>query len=175
MKRRQIRKRVDPMKCATHPNVETGLTCVKCDKPICPKCMVLAPVGARCPECAKLYKLPTYRVTPIYYLRAVGAASAMSIACGLLWAFINLWSPFFLNFLLAAGIGYAIAQVISRSVNRKRGTGLAVVAGAAVVTSYLISLVPFGRFFTLSLNPLYLLIQLGALALGVWIAFRTLR
>lgn len=163
------------MKCATHPNVETGLTCVKCGKPICPKCMVQAPVGARCPECARRYRLPTYQVTPIYYLRAVGAASAMSIVCGLLWAFINLWSPFFLNFLLAAGIGYAIAQVISRSVNRKRGTGLAVVAGTAVVASYLVSLVPFGRFFTLFLNPLYLLIQLGALALGIWIAVRTLR
>jgi len=137
------------------------------------------PVGARCPECAKLYKLPTYRVTPVYYLRAVVAASAMSIACGLLWSFIGLFLPFFLNFLLAAGIGYAIAQVVSRSVNRKRGTGLAVVAGAAVVVSYVVSyvvsLVPFGRFFTLSLNPLYLLIQLGALALGIWIAVRTLR
>jgi len=99
----------------------------------------------------------------------------MSIACGLLWAFINLWSPFLLNFLLAAGVGYAIAQVISRSVNRKRGTGLAVVAATAMVASYLVSLVPFGRFFTLLLNPLYLLFELAALALGVWIAARNLR
>ena len=163
------------MKCATHPKVETSLTCVKCGKPICPKCRVLAPVGARCPECARLYKLPTYRVTPVYYLRAVGTASGMAIACGLLWALINLFSPFFLNFLLAAGAGYAIAQVVSRSVNRKRGTGLAVVAGIAVVVSYVVSLFPFGRFFVLALNPFYLLIELAALALGVWIAVRTFR
>lgn len=163
------------MNCATHPKVETSLTCVKCGKPICPKCMVLAPVGARCPECARLHKLPTYRVTPAYYLRAVGTASVMAIVCGLLWALIDLFSPFFLNFLLAAGAGYVIAQVVSRSVNRKRGTGLAVVAGVAVVVSYLVSLLPFGGFFVLTSNPLYLLIKLAALALGIWIAVRTFR
>ncbi len=166
---------VEPTRCTAHPKVETSLTCVKCGKPICPRCMVEAPVGARCPECAKLYRLPTFRVTPVYYLRAVGAAAGMTIACGLLWAFIKPWSPFFLSFLLAAGIGYVIGQVVSLSVNRKRGTGLAMVAGTAVVASYIISLLPFDRLFALPLNPLYLLLELAALAAGVWIATRMLR
>jgi hypothetical protein len=30
----------------------TALTCVKCDAPICPKCLVRTEVGLRCPKCA---------------------------------------------------------------------------------------------------------------------------
>ena len=40
------------MYCARHPKVETLLRCGRCDTPICPKCMVHAGVGIRCPECA---------------------------------------------------------------------------------------------------------------------------
>jgi len=59
------------MKCATHPQVETNLRCGKCGKLICPKCMIQTPVGARCLDCARLYKLPTYQVSTKYYLRAI--------------------------------------------------------------------------------------------------------
>ena len=77
------------MRCAIHPEVETNLSCGKCGQPICPKCMVQTPVGARCPNCAKLYKLPTYRVSTGYYLRAIGTALGMAIVCGLVWEFLN--------------------------------------------------------------------------------------
>ncbi|MFC2002643.1 B-box zinc finger protein [Chloroflexota bacterium] len=163
------------MKCARHPKVETSLRCGKCGKPICPKCMVQTPVGARCPECARLYKLPTYRVSTSYYLKAIGSGLGMALACGLLWGFIGKWSPFYLNLLLAPGAGYAIGAVISRSVNRKRGTGLAVVAGIAVVMSYLVSLSLFGGFPFILFNILFLLIDLAALALGIFVAANFLR
>ena len=35
-------------RCAEHPDVETGLRCGRCETPICPKCMIMTPVGARC-------------------------------------------------------------------------------------------------------------------------------
>jgi membrane associated rhomboid family serine protease len=38
------------MYCYRHPNRETGVTCSECGRPICPDCMVFAPVGIRCPE-----------------------------------------------------------------------------------------------------------------------------
>jgi membrane associated rhomboid family serine protease len=37
--------------CYRHPNVETGVHCTRCDRPICPECMTPAPVGYQCPEC----------------------------------------------------------------------------------------------------------------------------
>jgi len=160
------------MRCAYHPDVETNLGCGKCDKPICPRCMVQTPVGARCPDCAKLYKLPTYRVSPKYYLRAAGAGLGMAIVCGAVWGVIAWVTPFFsLNLILAPGAGYAISEVVSLSVNRKRGTGLAIVGGVAVAISYSIT-----YFFVGLPSGLFIILyHLIALALGIFIAVTRLR
>ena len=40
--------------CSYHPNVETGLRCNKCGKPICVKCARRTPVGYRCPDCIRI-------------------------------------------------------------------------------------------------------------------------
>ena len=128
------------MQCAKHPDVETNLACGKCGKPICPKCLVQTPVGMRCAECANLKPLPTYQVSPGYYLRAVGAGFGIAAGCGLAWGAINLILPFyFLRLFVAAGAGYAIGQVISLAVNRKRGVGLAVVSGVSAALSFVIA------------------------------------
>ncbi len=165
------------MKCAAHPDVETNLRCGKCGKPICPKCMVQTPVGARCPECAQLYKLPTYRVSSQYYLRAIGTGLGMAIACGIVWGVVRGVVPFFfLNLVLAAGTGYAIGEVISLSVNRKRGTGLAIIAAIAVVISYLISIFIGAAFFRgIFLSLFNIIFALVALGVGIYVAVTRLR
>ena len=167
------------MRCATHPDVETNLRCGKCGKLICPKCQVQTPVGARCPDCAKLYKLPTFRVSAKHYFIAVGVGLGMAVACGVAWRVIEWAIPFFsLNLLLAPAAGYAIGEVVSLSVNRKRGTWLAIVAGIAVVISYIITLLPFITFFFPGGFPFgmfNLLYHLVALALGIFVAVTRLR
>ena len=157
------------MKCAYHPDIETSLRCSKCGKPICPKEMVQTPVGARCPDCARLQKVPTYQIPATYYLRAAGTALGMAIACGIVWAIIGVILRFFLlSIILAAGVGYAIGEVVSRSVNRKRGAGLAIIASIAVVISYLVALFsPWGFRFGL--------FDLLAIAVGIFIAVTRLR
>jgi membrane associated rhomboid family serine protease len=42
------------MVCYRHPRNETAITCSNCGRPICTECMVFAPVGIKCPECAGL-------------------------------------------------------------------------------------------------------------------------
>ncbi|MYS21200.1 Membrane associated serine protease, rhomboid family [Streptomyces sp. DvalAA-14] len=37
--------------CYRHPDRETGIRCTRCDRPICPQCMVSASVGFQCKEC----------------------------------------------------------------------------------------------------------------------------
>ena len=134
--------------CHWHPGVETRLSCGQCAKPMCTQCVVQAPVGIRCRDCGKAVKMPTYDVRPTYYARAIGVAVATAIAGGVLWALFTyvLGAIPFLPSLAAVGIGYGVGELISRSVNRKRGTGLAWIAGCAVVCAFLISwaINPFG-------------------------------
>jgi membrane associated rhomboid family serine protease len=40
-----------PPTCYRHPDRETYISCVRCRRPICPDCMIEAPVGFQCPEC----------------------------------------------------------------------------------------------------------------------------
>src|ERR1700737_4660884 len=39
--------------CYRHSNRATGASCTRCGRPICPDCMVQAPVGHHCPECVR--------------------------------------------------------------------------------------------------------------------------
>jgi membrane associated rhomboid family serine protease len=39
--------------CYRHPDRETGVSCSRCGRPICPECMTPTSVGMRCPECAR--------------------------------------------------------------------------------------------------------------------------
>ncbi len=160
-------------RCAAHHNVETNLRCGKCGKPICPKCLVQTPVGARCRECANLYRLPTYRVSTQYYLRAIGTTLVMAIILGVIWGVLEVFLPFFLGLLLGPGAGYAISELVSRATNRKRGPGLAAIAGAGVVISYLVSVLVLSVLGHggLTLIPLSLL----SLALGIFVAVTRLR
>ncbi len=165
--------------CAKHLEVETTLRCSKCGKPICPRCMFQTQVGARCRECAQLRRLPIYTVSPGYYLRAAGVALGMVVATGFMWNLLRQIFFFpFLNVVLAAGIGFAIGEVMSRSVNRKRGRGLQIIAGIAVFLSFVTrnsfasGSVIWGLFYSFSLFDLFGIIALG---LGIFMAVTRLR
>jgi membrane associated rhomboid family serine protease len=42
-----------PPSCSRHPGRAASVLCAHCNRPICTDCMVAAPVGWQCPECAK--------------------------------------------------------------------------------------------------------------------------
>jgi hypothetical protein len=160
------------MQCARHPRVETNVTCGKCGTPICPKCMVETPVGMRCPDCASSKKLPTFQLSPQYYLRAIGAGLGIGIVCGVIWWAINLVLPFFfLRLIIAAGVGYAVGEVTGLAVNRKRGTPLAVIGGISATISFAIAMVLSIPYFSI----MNIVISLFMLAIAIYTAVSRLR
>ncbi len=160
------------MKCARHPDTETNLRCGKCGQPICPKCLVQTSVGARCPDCAAVKRLPVYTVPATAYAKAVVVGLATGAALGAVWPFIQFGG--FLVILIAMGIGYAIGEAVSYSVNRKRGPGLQVISGSGMLLSYIVRslLLTSPADFLDSFLSVYGLV---ALVMGIVIAVSRLR
>ena len=150
-------------RCSFHPEVETGLACGRCGRYICPRCMVQTPVGSRCPDCARVTRHPTFDVQPSYYLRASLSGGVVGVVGGVIWA-LSLGVPF-LPWLVAIGVGYFVGEAVSLASNRKRGTGLAVTAGASVALAALVMLLMAG---------FYILLLLGV-ALAMYIAVSRVR
>jgi len=127
------------MQCATHPSVETELRCGRCEKPICPRCLFHSPVGARCRQCANIRRLPTYNISAAFLLRGAGAALAVGLAVGGLWALLLPFSGgLFFGAIVGVGVGYAVGEAVSVAANRKAGPPLQAIAAAGVVLAYLV-------------------------------------
>lgn len=127
--------------CATHRNVETGLSCGRCGKFICPRCMIQTPVGSRCNDCARVRKSPVFDVSATQYLLASIAAVGFGGILGVVGSILRLeFGHFpFVTGILAAGVGYLLGEAVSRVTNRKRGLGLSIIAASGVGVAFAIA------------------------------------
>lgn len=120
----------EPMYCINHPNVETGLRCNKCGRPICVKCVVATPVGYRCRDCVNQQQRVFYADSRSSdYVIAAAVALPLSLVAG--WLVISLgWYAIVLGPL----VGVGIAEAVRWAIGRRRGeyTWL-VVCGCIVV------------------------------------------
>ncbi len=163
--------------CATHPGVETALECGRCERPICPRCMVFTPGGVRCQDCAMLRRPPMYELTPSHYLRAVAAASLVAVALGVAGAILlppGRSIPFFgLMLSVLAGVGAAtlVAEAISRATRGKRGLPLQLIAAGALLGAGALRLVLLGGLAFLlrgALADVLGLLMLGVAVVAAW-------
>lgn len=108
--------------CPRDPSVETALRCSRCETPICPKCLIQTPVGARCRDCARMSKSPVYTVDSTTMVRAGVAAVVGGIVMGLIWGLVLLpFSVGFFSIFVGAGLGYAFTRMMEFATGRKRG------------------------------------------------------
>jgi hypothetical protein len=122
-------------RCARHPSVETVVSCGRCDRPVCPRCMIFTPVGVRCPSCAQLRRLPQYVLTPRIYARVIPGALLLALGIGFLLSFAYPG----LGFLGGIVVGYLVGTGLRRVSGYKQGREMEIVAGATVVLTVLAS------------------------------------
>jgi hypothetical protein len=106
--------------CARHPTVETTLRCGRCNTPICPRCLVQTPVGARCRECAGVKRIAT-SATPVLLARGLGAAAATGAALGAAWGYLleGFGGISFLGFIIGIGIGWVLSEAIGAATKKR--------------------------------------------------------
>jgi hypothetical protein len=154
---------IPPLYCANHPNVETGLRCNNCGKPICPKCAVLTPTGYRCKECVrnqqKVFDTAAWYDPLIAFLIAGVLSFLGSLLANILGFFVLFVAPI---------AGVIIAEAIRFAVQRRRSTRLfqAAAAGAALGSLPLLTMAVF-RIAAFGLGSILGLVWLGYYAFTV--------
>jgi hypothetical protein len=123
------------MNCYRHPKEETAVSCGKCDRPICTRCMIPGPAGMRCPECASLRSSSLYKIAPHRLLLTLIVGAVTGIGGALVLAEIS-WFVF----IIGPMYGGFVAEVVLRAAGRKRGpiieaigVGSIIVGGVLVV------------------------------------------
>lgn len=170
------------MFCYRHPDRETWLRCGRCDQPICTKCSVMGPVGARCRVCGLRPNDGLGKFTP----RQLVLGTAVTLGAGLILGYIGAqlgWLSIVGGFFL----GGFTAEAFNRVVGYKRGpVMLSMLFGGIIVGTLVgaaISLVMlFGSVPNEAAEPLtglllqsylpYALISAGAACFGAYSRFR---
>jgi MFS family permease len=166
-----------PMFCANHPDAETYLRCNKCGKPICLKCAALTEVGYRCKECIREQQNVFYNAMTSDNWIAFAVAAGITLVAWPFVAWLFLITGFFgwiIAALIGSGAGASLAQIIRKSVGRRRGRYIRhfTIAGIVVglVLSGLVTSMVFASFLSFfSLGGLIFLV------LASITAFQTLR
>lgn len=126
-------------RCANHPTVETLVSCSSCGKPICPDCMVHAPVGVKCRDCARMPRSALVRLKPARAAKAIGATLAVAIGVGVALAALSGSGFGFFGFILAFGVGVLMAEVVTRTSGYYRGKESGAIAAGGCLLAYLVA------------------------------------
>ncbi|MBK6561030.1 MAG: DnaJ domain-containing protein [Dehalococcoidia bacterium] len=110
------------VQCARHPEVSTALRCSRCDTPICPKCLIQTPVGARCKDCARIARSPVYTLSAGNAAKAAAASVVGGVAMGLVWGLVLMPFTFgWFSIFVGAGLGWVFTRILEAVTRRKRG------------------------------------------------------
>ena len=174
---------VETRPCANHPQMQTVVSCGRCDKPLCPRCMIFTSVGVRCRDCAQLRRPPQYTLTPRVYARVLPTAAALALVCGFLLSLVP-HAGFLPGIVAGLLIGFLVSDVLDRISGYKQGRVMQVIAGATVVVGILSSNVfavvrafglgRLGDAITIGLAPPVVASSILGILVGIYVAARRL-
>ncbi len=114
--------------CSCRRKTTTALCCARCNKPICPDCLVLTAAGQFCRDCSKGGGLALLQPDAKNLALAAVASTAASLVGGWLimglfggFGFFRLWGSFL--------YGLLIAETALRASGRKRGIKMEILVG----------------------------------------------
>lgn len=151
--------------CARHQTTQTRLRCGRCEKPICPKCTNMGPVGARCRDCLSNRGSHIYQVGAPQLAMAFGAAFVMGALGAVLVDLLGTLALFALFY--APALGPLLGKFVTRITKGKRGTLLAATTGAGIAVGALGLGVWSGAIF----SP-FLWLMIAIAVVGVWLFLR---
>jgi membrane associated rhomboid family serine protease len=73
----------EPATCYRHPDREAHIRCVRCNRRICPDCMIDASVGFQCPECVREGNQGVRRARTVFGGRVSDAGLVTKVLIGL--------------------------------------------------------------------------------------------
>src|SRR3954463_16761147 len=82
------------LRCARHPGTETVLRCGRCETPICPRCLISTPVGARCRTCAQVKRF-ALSLKPVELAKAIGFGVGAGTVGTIIATFVGGFLPLF--------------------------------------------------------------------------------
>jgi len=98
-------------------------------------------VGVRCQTCVPKRRPLLEGVTPLYFVRGLGASLVTGALLGALWGLIlppRTDNLSFISLGVAFIVGYLVARAISYAANRRSGTPLQIVALIGIVCAYIL-------------------------------------
>lgn len=156
------------VECPRDPGVETALRCSRCETPICPRCLIHTPVGARCRDCARIVKSPIYTLTAAQMARAAGASIVGGLIMGLVWGLVLLPFTFSLfAIFVGVGLGYAFTRILEFATGRKRGSAVIAFAVGGMLISWGVLVLFIGLAVAMP--------ALLAVGIGTYFAYQNLR
>lgn len=157
--------------CVNHPDTETTLRCNRCGRPVCVRCVSLTDVGYRCKDCIRAQQNTFFNaVTGDYFIVALVSFLLAAVATPVIELLLGILGLFFgiiLAVFLGPAVGGTAATIIRRSVGRRRGRYMGIVAVVAIllgvglgllVAAFFgirINFIPLAVFVFLSLSTIY--------------------
>lgn len=179
------------LRCARHPGTVTYLRCASCGKPICPQCLIMTPVGAKCHDCGRVKLAPRFVFGPadaaLVLIAMLIGASALGLAASVLSHLAPLIGSL-MRMIFPFAAGWILAALIRRVAGKKNSIVLKIIAGLGVIIAWIV--LGLGDFIVLGPIDLLqsgllpgLLLNLGLglvmnpfmalfIIVGIWIAIQ---